>query len=84
MCEIRNLGNLKYLDAVFILNALIKYQRLSELDMDNKLEKAIHGAGFINRDDILRILLKARVSINRMASGLWLRDRTWVCLLQVG
>lgn len=48
MCKMRNLGNLKYLDAVFMLNALIKYQRLSELDMDNMLEKAIHGAGFIN------------------------------------
>lgn len=48
MCEIRSPGNLKHLDAVFILNTLIKYQRLSELDVDNMLEKAIYGAGFIN------------------------------------
>lgn len=47
MCEIRSLGNLKHLDAVFILNALIKYQRLSELDTDNTLQKAIYGAGLL-------------------------------------
>lgn len=45
MCEIRSLGNL---DAVFILNALIKCQIFSKLDVDNMLEKAIYGAGFIS------------------------------------
>jgi len=52
--------------------------------MDNTLQKARYDAGFINGIDIQCILLKARVSINRMASGLWLRDRTWVCVLQAG
>lgn len=83
MCEIRNLSNLKYLDAVFILNVFIKHQRLSKLGVDSMLEKAIYGAGFMNWVDILCVLLKARVSINRMASGLWLRDKTWICVSQV-
>lgn len=48
MCGTRNPGNMKYLNIVFILTALIKYQRFSELDMDNMLVKAIYGAGFIN------------------------------------
>lgn len=50
------------------------HQRLSELDMDNMLEKTIYGAGFINWVDTLCILLKGTMSINRMASGLWRQD----------
>lgn len=37
-----------YLAAVFLLNELINCQRLSELDVDTMLEKAIYGTGFIN------------------------------------
>lgn len=48
MCETRNPGNLKFLNIVFTLTTLIKYQRFSELDMDNMLVKAVYGVGFIN------------------------------------
>lgn len=58
MCGTRNPGNMKYLNIVFILTALIKYQRFSELDMDNMLVKAIYGAGFINWISALYIQLR--------------------------
>lgn len=60
LCENINVGNLKYLNIVFILNDLIKYRRLNELHIDNIKEKAIYGAGFINWIIVLCILLRER------------------------